>query len=938
MRLHKYINKYKLKIPTDVYGVGKGNSMDRQKGLKSRFIGREKTLENLRNRLDESIGNKGQMTLISGEAGVGKTRLLSELKRYAKLKSVRCLEGACIYHEVSDPYLPFIEALSDITSPQLVDDSKKYATIEEVFLINNAGNVVSYASRVGANILDEDIVGGMLAAVESFVKDAFGDEEGTPKGLETLVYGTTRILIEHGDLVFLAVVISGGEPEGLQQDLKELIQKIERKYHDLLSQWDGEVAKVEEISEIIRGLTNAKYKVRRAIKDIDIKKERGRVFERVLQLIIEASQKEPILLILEDIHWADVSSLQLLQYIARNTRNARVFMCATYRPEELDNIQDKKVHPLKEMIVRMSRDRMYISIELNCLEPEEVSFMLKSIFEMDEIPPDFSERIFKETEGNPFFIEEMLNSFQDDGIILAEEDGWQIKEVSKIDIPSTIIDLISLRVDRLDEGAINVIKQASVIGHSFDFNTLSNASGIAPDNILDTLEKLEQKKLIMVDSENDELYRFSHSMIREVIYNMQSSHRKRLIHEKIAKALEELNKDNLEDAFYQLAYHYSNTKDYDKVLDYSMKAGEKASGEFALDEALGFYRWALNAQEEMEENRNNIRTKLEIITHLGDIYYVIGEGEKAFEYYCIMERLSEELKDYNKKAEVYRNIGLLHINKNEWEEAVTYLYKAKKISERINDATITTDIYYLLGTVSELKGELDKARDYFGKCMEIAVDIKDESKIASAYLGLGRLNAQKSEYSESIQAFKNAIDILEKIQDLGELSKAYENLGATYIFVDLDEAIKYHNKTIEIATKTGDIRIKGYSLLNISYSYIKKNELKMASTYLEKALCIFEKLDERMLISMAYINYGTIYRLQKEWEKATEFFEKAISICKELDTPYYLGYGLSEFGIMWKDKGDTLKANEHLNSALDIFRNLQNNDMIKKIEKELNTL
>ncbi len=912
--------------------------MPQQKEFKSQFVGREKTLESLKKLLDKSIYNNGQMALIFGEAGVGKTRLLSELKSYAQLKNVRCLEGACIYHEVSDPYLPFIEALSEITTPQFVDESEKYASIEEVFLINNAGNVVSYASRENANVLDEDIVGGMLAAVESFVKDAFGDEEDTPKGLETLVYGTTRISIEHGDLVFLAVVLSGGDPEGLQKDLKELVKKIERRYHNLLRQWDGDVAKVKEITEIIQELIKAKYRVRRAIKDIDIKKERGRVFEKVLQLIIEASEKKPILLILEDLHWADISSLQLLQYVARNTRCARVFICATYRPEELDNTQDKKVHPLKELIVRMSRDGMFLSIELDCLGPEEVSFMLKSIFEMDDIPLDFSERIFKETEGNPFFIEEMLNTFQDEGIILQKEDGWQIKEVSDIEIPSTIMDLISLRLDRLDEEAMNVIKQASIIGHSFDFHILKSTSKIDTDDLLEILEKLEQRKLIAVDSENDELYYFSHSMIREVIYKIQSGHRKRLSHEKIAKALEELYKDNLEDVFYQLAYHYFNTKEHEKALDYSIKAAERANSEYALDEALGFYKWALSAQKEMEESLLNKRIKLEIITNLGDICYVIGEWEKAFEYYVILEKLSDELKDEKKMAEVYRNIGIFHINKNEWKEAIGYLIKAEEITKRIGDVKLTAEIYYLLGTVSELKGELDKASNYFKKCMEIAVGINDNSKIASAYLGLGRLSAQKSEYGKSIEAFKSAIDILEKIQDLGELSKAYENLGATYIFVDPDEAIKYHSKTIEIAKRIGDIRIKGYGLLNISYSYIKKNELKTASTYLEKALDIFKKLDERMLISVAYINYGTIHRLQKEWEKAIEYFEKAISICKDLDTPYYLGYGLSEYGIMWKEKGDTSKAYEHLNCALDIFRDLQNNDMIKKVEKELSDL
>ena len=155
--------------------------------------------------------------------------------------------------------------------------------------------------------------------------------------------------------------------------------KIEDKYFDVINEWNGDLNKVKDITQIIKGLTIVKYKIKQAIRDIDIKREKDRVFERVLQLIIEASKGDPILLVLEDIHWADISSLQLLQYLARNTKESRVLICGTYRPEELDDVGDNKIHPLKETIMRMSRYKMFIPIELEGLQPKDASKMLTSI-------------------------------------------------------------------------------------------------------------------------------------------------------------------------------------------------------------------------------------------------------------------------------------------------------------------------------------------------------------------------------------------------------------------------------------------------------------------------------------------------------------------------------------------------------------------------------
>jgi tetratricopeptide (TPR) repeat protein len=530
----------------------------------------------------------------------------------------------------------------------------------------------------------------------------------------------------------------------------------------------------------------------------------------------------------------------------------------------------------------------------------------------------------------------MLHSFYDEGIVSLEGGAWRFKEVSQYVIPTTIKDLITLRIERLDEGAIDAIKHASVIGREFEFNVLGRTMEMNEEELISTLENLETKKIITVDSENDELYRFNHSKIREVVYEELGGHRKRILHEKVAVAMEELNMDNIENVVYKLAHHYSNTKDHKKTLEYSMKAGEKASSDFALNEAFEYYQLGLNALESMEDNKANKRRKLEITTHLGDICYVIGEWDSALEYYNIVRELSEDLEDEKGKAESFRSIGLIFYNKNEWEKALGNLEVALKISDEIKDYHRIADLYYYLGTIYERKGEYQKAFKTYGKCMENAVNIGDSPEIARAYMGVGRIHAQKGKYQDSIETFKKALNILEKKGDLEELTRVYAHLGATYNFVDGDKAIKYHEKAIGLANKTGNIRMKGYAIMNIAHCLIIQNsDLEKAVNHLEQALEIFRKFDEKIAISSTYISYGTIYKLQKEWEKSKEYFEGALNICKEVGTPYYLADVLFEYGLMYKEKGDFKEANQKLSNSLEIYENLQNKMMVEKIKKEM---
>ncbi|UCE72958.1 MAG: tetratricopeptide repeat protein [Methanomassiliicoccales archaeon] len=917
-----------------------------EKGFQSKFVGREEALDELKNRLDESLAGRGQLALISGEAGIGKTRLLHELKKYASSNQVRCLEGGCIYHDVSNPYLPFLTAFSELTTPSFVDEAKKYVMIDEAFLINNAGKVVSYASRIGANILDEDIVGAMLSAVESFVKDAFGDGESAVKGLDTLVYGTIRIFIEHGKHVFLAVVLSGGEPEGIREDLKKLVNKIEDKYHDVLKDWDGQIAKVREISEIISGLTTVKYRVKLAIRDIDIKEEKDRVFERVLQLIIETAEDEPLLLILEDIHWADTSSLQLLQYVTRNTQESRVFICGTYRPEELDDVGDKKVHPLKEAIQRMSRHKMFAPIELTRLPPSEVSDMLTSIFGMPEFPSGFKERIFKETEGNPFFIEEMLHSFQDEGAISFKEGGWHISEVSGIAIPSTIKDLIALRIERLDEGSMNAIKYASVIGQEFGYEVLKYCLEIDEETFVNLLDKLMEAKLIYEapeDSAGEYNYRFAHGKITEVIYEGLSSGKRRLIHSKVGEAIEELNQHRIEDVVYDLAYHFFKSRRFDKARYYAKEGGDKAIGSYAAEDAIGYYELALESLKRSQDreplSESDLTEEIETLSKLGDVCYIIGEWDRALEYQRQLIELSGKIGDKARMLGGYCAIGYIYFSRGEWKLALENLEKGLRIGEETEDDRGIADSLYFLGALHEKRGDFNEAIINYGESMGRAVNMGDNLLIGNAYLGIGRVYGQQGQYDESIKHMQKSIEIFKENENLNDLAKAYINLGqANFCRGSLEESILYYDKGLKIAKKTGNIRLEGHGLSNLGESYTKKYELEKAIYCLDKALEIFKKLDEKSMISDVYTHFGCVYRLKQEWDRSKDYFKKSLEISRELNMPYYVGCGLLEFGLMHKAKGDLEKAKEQLSEAMEIFKYLNNQEMLKKIEKELEAL
>lgn len=672
----------------------------------------------------------------------------------------------------------------------------------------------------------------------------------------------------------------------------------------------------------------------------NLQKERDRLFESLYRIVIDLSEKRPLLLALDDLHWADISSLQLLHYLARNIRNTKVLICGTCCLADMEE-EDEKVHPVSETIRRMRIEKLFYEIQLKRLNEDRTTLMIESMIGRKGLPREFTNRLYEESGGNPFFIVEVLKTLVEEGLIDMISYGWDGKiDASKIRIPKTIMDVTKRRIERLDKKTKKILEYASAIGNSFSFEVLYRVCDTDEENVVDAIDAAIAAKIIREDVlSKKEIYKFDHTLTKDTIYDGMNRSRKRLLHKKIGFAMEEFYQDRIDEVLYNLAHHFNEGKDDEKAVLYAIRAAEKAAKSFAPEDALKYYRIALSTLNRIESSQSNMKRKLTVAGKLGDIHNMIGEWEKALEYHDYSLELSKKLGNDLEIARSYRSYGHIKQNKGEYDSAHKYFNLGLAISERIEDVHGMADTYRGLGRVYWRKGEFERAIVHFEKSLNLTENIEDKRIMATTCIELGNVYSELGKWDKAIEYQKNSLKLLENIYDFYEIGRSYNNIGVTYARKgDMEKAIEHYEKSIEISDKTGNTRMVGWALFNAGEAYARLGQFDKAFEYSEKSLSIFERLDEKIGISGAYMSYGIIYKLRKQWDKAIRFFDKSIVIREELKIPYRLADCYFEFGLLYKEKGDDKKAKEYLEKSREILNKLGARDFLNKIDCELKSI
>jgi len=413
---------------------------------------------------------------------------------------------------------------------------------------------------------------------------------------------------------------------------------------------------VSEVKERLPGLP--------APPQLEPEQARFRLFDSITTFLKNASKGAPLMVVLDDMHWADKPSLLLLQFLAKELRGSRLLVLGTYRDVEL-----RRQHPLAQALGELNRENLSTRVLLRGLTENDVKRFIE-VTAGTTPPQSLVEAVYRETEGNPFFVNEIVRLLVADGRLEKADavSAWSVT------IPQSVKEVVGRRLDHLSDECNKVLTYGAVIGREFGLRLLEKVSEVKGDRLLEALEEAMGARVIAELPKSNDQYWFSHALIRETLYEELSTTRRIRLHRQIGEALEELDAEgNLP----QLAYHFAEAApggDVAKAVEYARKAGEKAMALYAWEDAVLQFERAVQALELQTPVDEGLRCDL--LMAAGHAQH--GSGDQAAAQVTCMSAIeaARRLKDSQRLAQAALGYALPYSVGNVDETVVSVLQEA----------------------------------------------------------------------------------------------------------------------------------------------------------------------------------------------------------------------------------------------------------------------
>ena len=750
-------------------------------GLEAPLVGRQTELAALQQAIERLQAGEGGLVTIVGEAGLGKSRLVAELRRFVTGRYVdtQWVEGRCPSYGTSIAYLLWVDILRGLldiavdTPPQAIREALR--------------------ARVQA-----------LADVKSRY----------PERQPTLYPYLSQLL---------------GLP-------------LDRKMAAKISDVEGE--------ELKRG-----------------------TFRAIESLIESTARQHPLVIVCEDLHWADPTSLELLERLLGITRPGiahrvpLLFICVL-RPETAHG------STLVKQLAARRAGRQHTDLWLTPLSIQESETLLYHLLRMDDLPQQLKARILNHTEGNPFYIEELIRSLLDDGVIVWDKDRGRCEtscEPAEIAIPNTLYGVLMARIDRLPENAKRVLQLASVIGRAFPRRVLDAVAGKAGRRYdLDgALLTLEREELIYEQKPGPEPgYVFRHHLIQEAAYNSLLKQERATLHQWVAEFLGSMRSELRDTYVGVFAHHWERADRPDRAVTYLLRAGEQAAAQFANVEAVEYFSRALALTPGYSLERYTLLLARE------RIYDLMGTREARARDLDTLEKLAQALDDPLREAEIALRRANYAESARDYPAAMLAAQKAIRLAR-------------------------------------IARDVHSE---AAGYLAWGRALFYQGDYREARRQLQQALD---RSIDFPQVqADSLRSLGMTA--EAQDEARDYFRQALHIHRKIGDRRGEWATLYNLSVLFLEQENCAQAMKYGERALSLCRKIGDRHGERMALDNLGYVATCQADYTRAQAYYEQTLRLCRKIGDRHSEGHTLVQLSALFLLFEQYEAAHAHAEEALQL--------------------
>jgi predicted ATPase/DNA-binding SARP family transcriptional activator len=742
------------------------------------FVGRSKEYALLSNHLREACSGQGRVLLISGEAGIGKSRLVQELLAYARETQGTVLQGRCSDLAVKLAFEPIIQALR---------------------------------------------------------------------------YSLTQI----------------------QTRLKE----------ELAPLWLAEMTKL-----VPEFLTLTELPVNPALSP---EQERHRLFEALTQSLICLGQERPLVLVLDDVHWADSATLDFLPYMAPRIAGQSITLIATYRSEETPK------PPLASVRDETGRELVH-SVSLTRLSLKETQELLQQMGRMPKtVAERLSQRLQQETEGNPFFLVAVLQALFEEGAMRVHENGAWVTDIDEITtnyrellIPTKVKEIIQRRLERLNKSEQELLTLAAVAGRRFEYRLLEKAWNQTAT--LEVIENLSKAQLLVAENGH---YEFHHEKVREVIYAETSAPRRQQLHRQIAETIEHLHHHRLEEHFSALAYHFAQGQEFMKAFEYTYRALKQAVARYQNEEGLKLTELGLKLSRELPDDPTLEERRLELLAERVALFDLLGRRAEQAETIDQVFQWAKTTQNRTFECEAHRLRTKLWLALGRYTDAQAEIEKALEISKNLGNKSLQAKALQSLGTVRWYLGAHAQALDCYTQVATLSDFIGDKKEHLHAVHNIGTVHHYLGRYIEALRCYREAGELARAIGNKVVEAQAWQNIAALQDAQgDHPAVLQTYDRAYELFRQIGDIRGQASTLNNLGILYLNRQRYDKALKHYETAHELFRNIQEKNGISQVLLGLGQIYHDLDQDHQALEYFEKAHEICQELGSRILEAFSLYSLG------------------------------------------
>jgi len=664
---------------------------------------------------------------------------------------------------------------------------------------------------------------------------------------------------------------------------------------------------------------------------------RTRLRKGVKMIISALARRAPTIFFLEDLHWADPSFGELLRHTLLEVNQQPAIVLCVYRP----------VFNLFTAYQAKSIGKLYHEIRLKDLSASEAQDMLESLLKNKNIPGELRRFVQNKAEGNPFYLEEMINSLIETDTIYRDNGDWKLTQsITEAGISSTVNGVISDRIDRLEKETKRIIQEASVIGRAFFYDILKQITQINKqcDECLSSLERLDliRTRTFQPDIE----YIFKHALAQEVVYNGILKKERQKIHERIATVIENMFQNRLSEFYETLAYHFTQGQSTSKAVHYLMKSGEKSVTKYSVEESHQYYK---EAYELLAGKANKTLAEkellLELIINWAYVFYYRGDFNGMAEIFSVNKTMAESIENKTKLGMFYAWYGWTLGCQNKFAGSYTWLEKALQVGEGNKDPRVIGYACTWLTWFYLLMGNPEQAIKHGEKAQEISkVFTSDAYLYFKSLTGLGFTHGACGRGKKALKIGSELVEHGIKHSNIRSLTMGHACIGIGYSACgDLNAAIKSYEDAMRVGAEPFYTE---YIRMNLALVLIMNGQIEKAEDALNRVVSFSGELGAGAAGIPAQAFLGAIFMAKGQMSRGL----KRLTMGKQellanenvfyyLQCEYCLGKIFSQIAIgsepisltmILKNIGflvkyvpfATKRAERHLNKAIEVAREI----------------